>query len=78
LDTSHGLPKALRNETYKDVTRELVHTIPTRLLPQGSEPTQFGGVFFKPFIRESRPLSASEIIRWYYIGGRINMYKEDA
>jgi len=43
------------------VTRELVHTIPSHLLPQGSGPTQFGGVFIKSFFTESRPLSASEL-----------------
>jgi hypothetical protein len=63
LDISYSLPKAQKGETYKEVTRELVHEIPIQLLPQGSGPTQFGGVFIKSFFTESRPLSASEIIR---------------
>jgi hypothetical protein len=63
LEIRYGLPNALKGETYKEVTRELSHLIPSHLLPQGSVPSQFGGVFVISFIRESRPLTASEIIR---------------
>lgn len=31
--------------TYKEITREFVHLIPSQLLPQGSEPLQSGGRF---------------------------------
>ena len=40
---------------YMEVTRDLVQSMPSQLLPQGSEPFQLGGMFvqskdFKPII----------------------------
>ena len=40
--------------------REFVHSMPSQP-PQGSEPTQLGGVFSHAAIRVSRAVSASEI-----------------
>lgn len=46
--------------TYMEVTREFVHSIPSQLSPQGSEPTQLGGVFFQMSFRDLRATAASE------------------
>lgn len=42
------------------MTRELEHTIPSQLPWHGSEPTQFGGVFFHWFLRACRIASDTE------------------
>lgn len=47
---------------YKEVTRELVHEIPSQLPPQGSDPTQLGGVFVQPDMSDFRARTASKII----------------
>lgn len=47
---------------YMEVTRELVHEIPSQLLPQGSDPTQLGGVFVQSAMSDFRAVTASKII----------------
>lgn len=47
-------------KAYMEVTREFVHRIPSHPWPQGSEPTQLGGVFCHISLRESRATSAYE------------------
>ena len=46
---------------YMEVIRELVHSIPSQPAPQGSVPSQLGGVFCHSFTRASRAAAASEI-----------------
>ena len=45
--------------TYIDVTRELVHRIPSQPLPRGSIPTQLGGVFFQLSLRDFKAVTTS-------------------
>ena len=61
MDRIKNFRKALKAETYMEVTRELVHTIPTQL-SQGSAPFQ-SGVFFNSSLRDSRSRSTPEIIK---------------
>uniref|UniRef100_A0A2P2MNG6 Uncharacterized protein n=1 Tax=Rhizophora mucronata TaxID=61149 RepID=A0A2P2MNG6_RHIMU len=51
--------------SYMEVTRELVHRMPTHLLPQGSEPTQLGGVFFQTSFRAFNWLTVSAGVKRY-------------
>jgi hypothetical protein len=48
-------------KTYMEVTRELVHSIPTQPPPQGSKPTQLDGVFVQLLPRAFRATAASKI-----------------
>lgn len=43
---------------YIEVTRELLQIIPAQLLPQGSDPSQFGGKLFQLDLRAKRAEAA--------------------
>ena len=43
-----------------EVTRELMHSIPTQRPPQGSEPTQLEGTFVQLALRDRKAENASE------------------
>lgn len=47
-------------DKYMEVTRELMHSIPTQRPPQGSEPTQLEGTFIQLALRDSKAVAASE------------------
>uniref|UniRef100_A0A2P2MND7 Putative leucine-rich repeat receptor-like protein kinase At5g49770 isoform X1 n=1 Tax=Rhizophora mucronata TaxID=61149 RepID=A0A2P2MND7_RHIMU len=49
-------------DNVMEVTRELVHRMPTQLLPHGSEPTQLGGVFFQTSFRAFNWLKSSGLV----------------
>lgn len=50
-----------------DVTREFLHLIPSQASPQGSEPTQLGGVSFQVSIRDFSVATAVYITQTNYL-----------
>lgn len=46
------------SRSYIDVTRELSHRMPSQISPQGSEPSQVGGVFCQISLRDFNPITA--------------------